>query len=294
MNDLTGIDDAAAIATNSITESLRDLIAHVPYLLVALLVLLLTWVLAAVADRVLPKLLGRWLQRDSLKQLFARLLSISVWLLGLLLMAVILFPGVTPAKVLGGLGVVSLAVGLAFKDIFENFFAGIFLLLRFPFENGDYIECEGITGRVERVLFRTTYIRRTSGELVVVPNAFLFKNPVEVLTEQPLRRVTVMTGVSYDTAVHDALPVIEQAVESCNSVEPGQPIQVFAHAYGSSSIDIEITWWTGSRPIDVRASRSEVIVKTRQALDKAGIEIPFPYRTLTFKDAVPLAPSSTE
>ena len=252
-----------------------------------MIVILFTWGLGALVERLTPRLLGRWNRRASLKQLITRLVSISVWILGLLLAAVILFPGVTPAKALGGLGVVSLAVGLAFKDIFENFFAGILLLLRFPFENGDYIECEGIVGQVEKVLFRMTYLRRTSGELVVVPNAFLFKNPVEILTEKPLRRVTLMTGVSYDTAVDDAIVLLEKTLKSCDSVDPDKPIQVFAKAYGSS-IDIEITWWTASRPVDVRRSRSEVIVETKRALDEAGMEIPFPHRTLTFKDPVPL------
>jgi small-conductance mechanosensitive channel len=288
MNELESIDDATQLASSTVADLLHDLVAHTPFLAGALIVILFTWGLGALVERLTPRLLGRWNRRASLKQLITRLVSISVWILGLLLAAVILFPGVTPAKALGGLGVVSLAVGLAFKDIFENFFAGILLLLRFPFENGDYIECEGIVGQVEKVLFRMTYLRRTSGELVVVPNAFLFKNPVEILTEKPLRRVTLMTGVSYDTAVDDAIVLLEKTLKSCDSVDPDKPIQVFAKAYGSSSIDIEITWWTASRPVDVRRSRSEVIVATKRALDEAGMEIPFPHRTLTFKDPVPL------
>jgi small-conductance mechanosensitive channel len=288
MNELESIDDATQLASSTVADLLHDLVAHTPFLAGALIVILFTWGLGALVERLTPRLLGRWNRRASLKQLITRLVSISVWILGLLLAAVILFPGVTPAKALGGLGVVSLAVGLAFKDIFENFFAGILLLLRFPFENGDYIECEGIVGQVEKVLFRMTYLRRTSGELVVVPNAFLFKNPVEILTEKPLRRVTLMTGVSYDTAVDDAIVLLEKTLKSCDSVDPDKPIQVFAKAYGSSSIDIEITWWTASRPVDVRRSRSEVIVETKRALDEAGMEIPFPHRTLTFKDPVPL------
>ncbi len=294
MNDIDGVDEVTEIAGAAVWELLRDLVAHLPHIAGALIVLVVTWTLAWAVERYLPRLLRRWHQRESLKELLTRLISIATWVLGALLAAVILFPGVTPTKVLGGLGIASLAVGLAFKDIFENFFAGILLLLRFPFENGDFIECQGIVGRVERVLFRMTYLRRPSGELVVVPNAFLFKNPVEVLTEKPTRRVSVMTGVSYDTAVHDVLPLLEKTVSSCTSVHDDQPVEILANAYGSSSIDIEISWWTESTPLDVRHSRSEVIVATKRALDDAGIEIPFPYRTLTFKDPVPLATSDED
>ena len=59
-------------------------------------------------------------------------------------------------------------------------------------------------------------------------------------------------------------------------------------AFGASSIDIEVTWWTDPTPLDLRRSRGEVVTAVKQALDAAGIEIPFPYRTLTFKEALPV------
>ncbi len=70
----------------------------------------------------------------------------------------------------------SVAVGIAFKDIFEIFFAGILLFWRNPFDNGDFIECEGVEGRIKRTEIRLTKIWKTNGELVVVPNSYLFKN----------------------------------------------------------------------------------------------------------------------
>ncbi|WP_236994671.1 mechanosensitive ion channel family protein [Granulosicoccus antarcticus] len=250
--------------------------------------MLLTWGLAYVVSTFGTRLLARWQKRDSVKELIVRLLSIITWVFGLLLTAIILFPGLTPAKALGGLGLVSIAVGLAFKDIFENFFAGILILWRFPFERGDYIECEGLVGKVERVMVRMSYIRETNGELTVVPNSFLFKNPVTVLTNKASRRVMITTGVAYDVDIKEAVQVIETAVKSCHTLTDDKPVQVFPKAFGSSSIDIEIAWWTESTPLGVRRSTGEVITALKAALDKAGIEIPFPYRTLTFKEALPL------
>ena len=58
-------------------------------------------------------------------------------------------------------------------------------------------------------------------------------------------------------------------------------VQVFAKEFGASSIDFQVTWWTGSKPVDIRASRDKVVSSIKRALDEAGIEIPFPYRTLT-------------
>ena len=73
-------------------------------------------------------------------------------------------------------------------------------------------------------------------------------------------------------------------MHNCKSVAIAKDIQIFPHAFGSSSIDIEIAWWTDSTPVDLRRSRGEFIATDKGALDDAGIEIPFPYRTLTFKE----------
>lgn len=280
--------DVKATALETANELLSAFVGHIPYVVSAFVVLTITWLLTRAIDSFGTRLLGQWKKRESVKELILRLIGILVTVLGLLLAAIVLFPGLTPSKALGGLGLVSIAVGLAFKDIFENFFAGILILWRFPFERGDFIECGGITGRVERVLVRMSYIRLTSGELVVVPNAFLFKNPVTVLTSLDTRRVTIMVGVAYDVDVPSAVDVITRAVESCESRNVERPLQIFPQGFGDSSIDIEVTWWTDSRPVDIRRSRAEVVVAIKQALDAAGLEIPFPYRTLTFKKPVPV------
>lgn len=127
-----------------------------------------------------------------------------IWTLGILTATVIAFPEMTPAKALTVLGLGSVAIGFAFKDIFENFFAGMLILWKYPFDR---------------------------------------------------------------------------------SVEGVRTIEVFAEEFGSSSINFEVAWWTGSKPIDIRRSRDEVVAAIKRELDRANIEIPFPYRTLTYKDA---------
>ena len=287
-NDETLIDVASESAVDTLLGIWNSFTGHLPYIFGALVVLMLTWALARLIDLIGSKVLGHWHKRESMKDLIKRLLGILVWVLGLLLTAIVLFPGLTPAKALGGMGLVSIAVGFAFKDIFENFFAGILMLWRFPFEKGDFIECESIMGRVEVIHVRMSYIRETTGELVVVPNSFLFMNPVRVLTDRSIRRTTIIAGVAYGENVSQSVEVITAAVEACETVEQNSPIQIFPQAFGSSSIDIEVTWWTQAKPVDIRRSRGEVVTAVKRALDEAGIEIPFPYRTLTFKEPLPL------
>jgi small-conductance mechanosensitive channel len=248
------------------------------------MIVVVTWLATRLLHRLVASLLTPLHLRPSLVELFQKLVTTAIWLGGILAAAIVTFPTLTPAKVLTTIGLGSIAIGFAFKDIFENFFAGVLILLREPFQLGDFIESEGIEGQVEEITIRDTYLRQTDGQRVVLPNAQLFKNPVTVRTDWSRRRVTVICGVAYDEDVDRAREVIYNAVKGLDKVDPSQDIQIFAQAFGASSIDYEVTWWTGSQPVEVRASRDQVVAAVKRGLDEAGIEIPFPYRTLTFKE----------
>jgi small-conductance mechanosensitive channel len=258
-------------------------LSHLPFLIVGVVILLATALAALLVKRSARKAMRRVSVRRSLKDLASRFASIAVWTAGLMLAAMVVFPDLSPRDALAALGIGSLAIGLAFKDIFENFFAGILILWRFPFEVGDFIECEGLVGSVEDITVRNTLLRTTEGVLVIVPNATIYKNPVDVLTSQSLRRISIECGIAYSEPVAPAREVIRKAVTACDTVSDNHPADVFAREFADSSINFEVAWWTGSRPIDQRRSRDEVVEAIKTALDEAGIEIPFPYRTLTFK-----------
>jgi len=273
-----------AIVVDRLIEMARGFLAHLPQLALGIFVLGAIWLLAKLLDRLLRRVFGRIGLRQSLAELFRQLVAVVVWLIGILAAAVIVFPTLTPAKVLTAIGLGSIAIGFAFKDIFENFLAGMLLLLREPFKLRDFIECQDLEGFVEEITIRDTHIRRSDGQRVVIPNAMLFKSPVTVRTDLDRRRVTLICGVAYGEDVAEARKTINDAVVGLETVDKDKEVQIFAQAFGSSSIDFEVTWWTGSRPLEVRKSRDEVVTAVKRALDEAGIEIPFPYRTLTFKE----------
>ncbi len=267
----------------------KEFIAFLPQGLAALLFLCFTWLVVKLVRLISRKTIGKSNMRPSLKEVSKTIITIAIWVFGILIAATIAMPNLTPAKILAGLGLGSIAVGLAFKDIFENFIAGIMILLREPMRLGDYIEINDVKGQVKKITIRDTYIRQTDGELVMLPNAMLFKNPVHVLTDWDTRRVTIMCGVAYDEDVDKSREVIRKAVENTEYVNKDKPVQIFAQSFGSSSIDFEVTWWTGSKPVDERQSKDNVVAAVKRALDNAGIEIPFPYRTLTFKENLTIA-----
>ena len=282
--DVTSFDNIEHLLADTMLDVWRDFISHLPFLVSGLFIILLTWLISYLVNNISARILRKSRLRRSLQDLFLRLITIAVWFLGLLLAAMVVFPGLTPSRALGGLGIVSIAVGFAFKEVFENFFAGILLLWRFPMEAGDYIECQGITGKIEEITVRMTTIRKVSGELIVVPNSFLFKNPLVILTNIPKVRTGIIVGIAYGEDVSKAVSIIEPAVKACKTVARDRQVQVFPCGFGESSVDIEVVWWTDPDPVDIRRSRGEVITAIKKSLDDNGIEIPFPYRTLTFKE----------
>nr|WP_240049070.1 mechanosensitive ion channel [Parerythrobacter lutipelagi] len=259
-----------------------------PNLAIGLVIVLVTWLIAKFAVRIANGLVGTTEIRPSLKNLIDTVVKLLIWIIGLMVALIVVMPGMTPASLVAGLGIGAVAIGFAFQDIFENFLAGVLIMLREKMRIGDVIECEGITGKVEHITLRETYVRKLSGEVTLVPNAMLFKNPVEILTDVTQRRHEVVAGVSYDTDLDHAAEVILKAVESVEDVDADKGIDVFATEFNSSSVDFKVRWWAGSKPRDGHVSRDKVIRAIKRDLDEAGIEIPFPYITHTFKEKIPL------
>lgn len=280
------------ILQEQINWLIEGTIALLPNLLAGIVIIAVTWGIAYTAKRSVHRALSR--TRPSLQRAVAILTKIAVWIVGISVAAMVVFPNLTPTKLIAGLGVGSIAVGLAFKDIFENFLAGFLILLRKPMRIGDDIECEGISGRVEEITIRDTLIRKRSGELILVPNSYLFKNPTTVLTDKEKRRISVVVGVAYDEDVAASRDVIHAAVEGLDSVDAEKDVEVFAREFNSSSVDFLVRWWTGSTPGDEHRSRAEVVTAIKAALDEVGIEIPFPYRTLTFKEPLEITKNASE
>lgn len=270
---------------DKLTDYANALVELTPRLVVAVALVLVTWGVAMLARALVRRLGRRFRLRQNLIDVLAMIAGVGLWLVGILLALTVVFPSITPGKALTTLGLGSVAIGFAFKDTFENFLAGILILLREPFRIGDHIECDDVEGQVEEITIRDSHVRQTDGQRVVVPNHILFQNAVVVRTDRDLRRTTVICGVAYGEDVDTARDIIRDAVTAVDTVRDDvKDVEVFAQAFGASSIDFEVTWWTGSRPIDIRRSRDEVIAAVKRALDDAGIEIPFPYRTLTFKE----------
>ncbi|MEL6707847.1 MAG: mechanosensitive ion channel family protein [Pseudomonadota bacterium] len=269
-------------------------LATVPALIIALGVVLLTWLVAKGAGVISRKIIGQTQLRDALRNLLQKIIKLIIWIVGLMIAAVVVFPDFTPANLIAGLGIGTVAIGFAFKDIFENFFAGVLIMLREKMRIGDVVQVGDILGTVEYVSLRETHIRAFAGELTILPNTILFQSPVEVWTDAPKRRFEVVVGVAYDSDLDHAARTIRGAVESCEFVDKDETIYVLADNFNSSSVDFIVRWWAPSSGAGSALNKDQVIRAIKAALDAAKIEIPFPYVTHTFKEEVPVVEKAPE
>ncbi|MEL7541762.1 MAG: mechanosensitive ion channel domain-containing protein, partial [Pseudomonadota bacterium] len=208
---------------NTLTDQLQAIgngaIEALPSIVIAGIVVLFTAVVARSARGIANRLVGASELRPSLQNLVVTLVRLGVWLSGLMIAALVVFPNFSPSSLIAGLGIGAVAIGFAFQDFFENFISGVMIMLRDTMQIGDVIKTGEIHGKVEFISLRESHIRAFSGELHVLPNSQLFKNPVEVITDKPKRRFEVVIGVSYDTDLDEADKAIREAVEGVDLID---------------------------------------------------------------------------
>lgn len=259
-------------------------VSILPNLVLALIVIMMTWLVAKFAVKIAERLIGKTNVREDLKNLAETLVRVTLWITGLLIAAAVAIPGFTPAGLIAGLGIGALAIGFAFQDIFENFLAGVLIMLRNKMNIGDAIEVDGMEGKVEHITLRETHVRQFSNELTIMPNSMLFKNKVKILTDASMRRDELVVGVSYNDDLDVAQKAILAAFEGgIDGVVADRSVGVYAREFGGSSIDFLVQWWAEiTPPNDWRETRTAVVKSIKRELDKAGVDIPFPIVTNMF------------
>ena len=231
--------------------------------------------------------LSRWFRRrgrENLGELLGEFARWGVLLFGALVVAAIIFPSIKPADLLSTLGIGSIAIGFAFKDILQNWLAGLLILIRQPFTTGDQIVVSGYEGTVQHIEARATLIKTYDGRLVVIPNADVYSKAVTVNTAFEKRRSEYAFGIGYGDDIGRATQVILGALATVEGVEKDPAPDVLPWELGASSVDIKVRWWTDSRRSNVVLVRSRVVGALKTALSEAGIDLPFPTQTVLLHD----------
>ena len=216
---------------------------------------------------------------------FGRLAQWAMLLLGLLTAVTITFPSFTPANLISALGITGIAIGFAFKDIFENFLAGILILMSKPFRIDDQIVFGAYEGTIESIETRATKLRTYDGRLVVIPNAELFKASVIVNTASPTRRLEYDVGIGNSDDIQLAKKLMLEVVRNTEGVVADPPPDALVVDYGDSSLKIRVRWWINPpRRADALDIKDKILEGIKAALTKNGIDLPFPTTQMLFHD----------
>ena len=181
---------------------------------------------------------------------------------------------------IGALGIGGIALAFALQDILQNLVSGVILQARRPIRHGDQVQIGGYQGVVRDIDLRTVLLRTFDGLDVYLPNRTVLENPIVNYTISPIRRVTLPVGVGYDSDLEKAQRVIVEAVSRVPGVRAEPPPAAWVTELGASAVNISVLFWfhVTSNSFEVQ---SLCAVAVKKALDDAGIEIPFPQRTLT-------------
>ncbi|MDG3087130.1 small-conductance mechanosensitive channel MscS [Vibrio hannami] len=182
--------------------------------------------------------------------------------------------GVETASVVAVIGAAGLAVGLALQGSLSNFAAGVLIVAFRPFKSGDYVEIGGVAGSVDSIQIFQTVLTTPDNKMVVVPNASVIGGAITNYSRHNKRRIDHVIGVSYSADLQKTKAVIEATLKADSRIlkEPG--IQIGVVALADSSVNFVVRPWVKTSEYwDVYFDSLQAI---KEALDKEGIEIPFP------------------
>ncbi len=180
-------------------------------------------------------------------------------------------------------GFLGIVIGFASQTVVSNLLSGFFLYIDRPLKIGDPVNVDGVEGRVVDISIFSTKIRSWDGYIVRVPNDKLFNSVIANYEASPVRRVSFKIGIAYDSDIEKAKRAIMDIIEEHPFALVNPPPQIFVDDYGDSAIILNVRCWAPSQVWF--NTKVDIISRVKTALDKAGIEIPFPQRVVWMKKA---------
>jgi len=178
---------------------------------------------------------------------------------------------------IGALGVSTFIIGFAFKDIAENFLAGVIMAFKRPFRIGDYVKTLDVQGSIVEMSLRDTHIKTSDGKDVYVPNGQILKNPLFNYTIDGFLRANFSVGIDYNADVEKARKIVLDVVNSIPGIlGEDKPARTHVKVLGSSSLEVEVHYWinTFDKQYSGLELKSIAQAKVVSALTHANIGMP--------------------
>jgi len=260
-----------------ISQFLDRIVAELPNVVTALLIFIASLYLARLLSNLLKRVLTK---READLEVTLLLATITRW--GIIVAGIITalqrFFDVT--AFLAGLGILGFTIGFALQNIMQNFVSGVILLIEQPFDVGDAVELNGYGGTVLTISLRTTEMRTFDGLIMMIPNADVLSNAITNYTRADRRRIELPVGVSYGSDPAIARQIVLEAIQNVPGYIGDPESMVVFHTFGGSSVDMTAYFWIDTSKTNPFAAKDTALELIKAALEKKGIEIPFPITTV--------------
>jgi small conductance mechanosensitive channel len=265
---------------------INGFIALLPNIFLAFIVFTIFVYIGRAIKRLVKRLTSHYRYARNLGMVLGRLAQGTTILVGLFISLSIVIPSLKAGDLLQLLGISGVAIGFAFRDILQNFLAGILILLTEPFQIDDQIVFKGFEGTVENIETRATTIKTYDGRRIVIPNSELFTNSVTVNTAFENRRLEYDIGVGYGDDIERTKQLMMEALHSVDVVLKDPAPDVLVMELADSAVNIRARWWIKPpRWSDALDSRDKVISAIKQKLYvENGIDLPYPTTQILFHD----------
>jgi small conductance mechanosensitive channel len=191
--------------------------------------------------------------------------------------------GVETTSFIAVFGAAGLAIGLALQGTLSNLAAGVMLMIFRPFKIGDFVEVAGMTGSVTRVTMFITELTTPDNIQRLVPNGDVWGSAISNFAAHDTRRFDLVLGVGYGADINKAIEVISKVLQAEDRVHQDPEPMVAVTNLSESSVDITARAWCARS--DYFALQCDLRKSVKEALDKSGVDIPFPTRTLIMENA---------
>jgi len=277
--DVSLSSQAGGIAT--LTGQLNDFLAMLPLFGLAIVV----WGVIALLGYFIAGLGGLWRRiapNGFLEELIASAIRFVFIVGGLVVALDIIGAGALLGAVLGGAGVIGLALGFALRDTIENYVASLMLSLRQPFRGNDLVLIDDLEGRVIRLTSRATVLMTLDGNHLRVPNSQVFKAVITNFTRNPQRRFEFDLGVDADDDAPAARKLGRETLQALPFILTKPPAEGRIIEVGDSNVIIRFLGWVDQTETDWFKAQSRAIPAVKQALEAAGFGLPEPIYRLRF------------
>jgi small conductance mechanosensitive channel len=268
-----------------VKEFFSDIVAHLesyyygliditPKLLIAILVICLSWFIASKLHKFTSTRLRRRMHDPLLATFIANLVKSILIICGFLFMFRLIGLTGVASTVLAGAGISAFIIGFALKDIGENFLAGILLAFKRPFTVGDIIESNGVKGKVMALNLRDTQIK-SDGKDIYIPNALLIKSTLINFNSGGFLLQELVIGIKYGSDYEKALEVIGKVLDKVSEVTTDDHRDtVVVTGVTGTIVNLAIRYWVKTDMLVTDGqTRCKILISILNALKKNGYEI---------------------